>query len=58
MYRWLHTFGTPFVQGTIQTRELLFPTEDEPENTEFFMEWDVPLECGAACLNEEEDLYG
>jgi len=44
------------VQGTIQTLELPFPTADEPENIEFFMEWDVPLECDAIwdCEDEED----
>jgi hypothetical protein len=52
----LETLGFPFVQGTIQTLELPFPTADEPENIEFFMEWDVPLECDAVrdCEDEED----
>jgi hypothetical protein len=48
------------VQGTIQTLELPYPTADEPENIEFFMEWDVPLECDAVrnCEDGEEGEYG
>jgi hypothetical protein len=54
VYRWLNTFGTPYVIGTITTVELLTPTPDEPENVEFFMEWDVPLECDEAQAWREE----
>jgi len=55
VYRWLDTFGTPYVRGTITTLELLAPTPDEPENLEFFMEWDVPLECEEAQTLEQEE---
>jgi hypothetical protein len=43
------------VQGTIETLELPCPTVDEPENIEFFMEWDVPLECDAIQNREDEE---
>lgn len=36
------------MQGTIDTIELPVPTPEEPENLEFFAEFDVPLECALA----------
>lgn len=43
------------MQGTITTLELPTPTPDEPDNLEFFMEWDVPLQCDEGRLAQEED---
>lgn len=38
----------PFVWGSINIIELPAPTPEEPENLEFFADFDVPLECGLA----------
>jgi len=54
VYRWLEVLGVPFVQGTIETLELPSPMSDEPGNIEFFMEWDVPLECDATQDGEDD----
>lgn len=36
------------MQGSITITELPVPTPEEPENLEFFAEFDVPLECALA----------
>jgi len=52
----------PFVQGSINIIELPVPLPGEPENLEFFADFDVPLECsladsGALANERKEETY-